>query len=524
MARFIITGEYKDKATKDARKDLRLLTKDTVNFGKIAQRYWKLAAKSAAAYYAIRYSSQAVRAAVEDERQQKILANTLTFVAGANQAAVIAAEANIKAMTQMYGVADDDLRPALAKLARVTGSVSAATNDLDLALSLSTITGYSLETVSNAITKAYNGNYKSLKSLGLKLDENLVKNKQTSAILKQLKAQYQDFAQNSLDTTAVKFQKIKIAADEAKETIGVALVDAINKLITGQGGVDGITTKFEQLSNHISDIIVGLTALAEKTKKADAATGNIVGKTAKWIYQNWTILGVLGRHGKQLKINEGLIKSATTQTISARNAEMSALKAKKEATGDVVDVQKKTLEQLMAEEAARKAGFKITEDIDSIQTVAAAKRLAEAREYKMSLIDAAQAGYEAIKSNYDRLTAVWEVQSAAFKVFKSLLEAGISIPVAMRIAGVTGVTGDSSGRPSMQPVATSGTFNPSDALDYSMNAPLYGGMQQVYGSTINVNVQAGVVGDEQLLSETIMRTIQNATRSGIGINPAGYTG
>lgn len=519
MARFIITGEYKDKATKDARKDLRSLSKDTTNFGKLAQRYWKLAAKSAAAYYAVRYGTQAVKAAAEDERSQKLLANTLSFVAGANDAAVIAAEANIQAMSKMYGVADDDLRPALSKLARVTGSVSAAANELDLALNLSTVTGYSLETVTNAITKAQNGNYKSLKSLGLKLDENLVKNKDTSAILKQLKAQYSDFAKSSLDTTAMKFQKINVAASEAKETIGVALVDAINKLIAGQGGVDGITTKFEQLSNHISDIIVGLTGVIEKTKEADAKTGNIIGRTAKWIYQNWTILGVLGKQGKQLKINEALIKSATTQTISARNAEMTALRAKKDAVNATTDATKKTLEQLMAEEAARKAGFKITEDIDSIQTVAAAKRLEESKQYKMSVIDAAQTQYEALKSNYEMLNSIWETQSTAFKVLKSLMEAGIKVPVAFQAAGQVASSN-----------AGGGFYTPTSAIDaYMPVSENYQGSSYTppswnNASSYNITVNAGAVGSEQYLADVIAQSLAQATRLGLSTTPSGYIG
>ena len=98
MARFIITGEYKDKATKLARKDLKGLTKDTQIFAKYAKKYYAIAA-AAAVYYAQRVGRQSVTAALADEKSQRQLANTLVEVAGANDVAVISAEANIAAMS-----------------------------------------------------------------------------------------------------------------------------------------------------------------------------------------------------------------------------------------------------------------------------------------------------------------------------------------------------------------------------------------------------------------------------------------
>lgn len=518
MARFVISGIWNNKAVKAASKALKSLEKDTKKWSLAAKAAYG-AASAAALYYSKVLATRSVQAALADEKSQRQLAFTLTEVAGANNVAVIAAEANIEAMSRMYGIADDQLRPALASLVRATGSASIAFNGLELALALSTATGANLQTVTNALNRAYNGTYTSLKKLVPTIDAAKIKNKDTIGIIRDLRKTYGDFAKNELNTTTNQFNKLKVAAGEAAEIIGVSVIDAFGKLTSQAGGVAGIADKMEKIAYWASDFVTSITIAFEKLQ-ADPVLGptlrffqRIAGEAGK--IANWVTA-----EGRQRRINLALVKSQTQQVISARNAEITALKEKAKLENPKDN---KTLEQLMAEEAARKAGFKITEDIDSIQTYAAAKRLAEAREYKMAVIDAAQASFEALKANAERMQATWENQSAAFNRFKALLEFGISVPIAMRMAGFAGVTGDSSGEPTMRQVATTGTFNPSDALDYSMNAPLNVG-NGGNTSNITVNVSAGIVGDEQLLSETIMRTIQNATRSGIGINPAGYSG
>lgn len=417
MARFIITGEYKDKATKLARKDLQNLSKSTIDYGRIAKKYWGIAS-AAVLYYTQRALRASINAAVEDEKTQRSLAFTLTSVAKANEAAVIASEANIKSMSMMYGIADDELRPSLQSLIRVTGNLGESSRSLDLALALSAASGQGLEKTTRAISRAYLGNYKALKSLGFVIDEKLIKEKDTSKILKTLQRQYGDFARNQLNTTAVQYAKIRVAAGEASEVIGVALVDSLNRFLSTSNGIDGVAKKFEAMAQYVADVVTGITDVIMGVQRLGDYIPDIVKSTGKWVGQNLTILGVLQKQGKQTRINLALQKAQTQQVISARNAEMTALKAKTE----IVKKSDKTIDQLIAEEAARKAGFKITEDIDSIQTVAAAKRLQEARQYKAQVLDAAQAQFDAVKSNYDLLNAVWQTQLTAFDAFLAALK------------------------------------------------------------------------------------------------------
>lgn len=539
MARFVISGIWKDKAIRDAVKSLKGLSKQTQEFSRVTASAYA-AASAAAGYYAKKIAKESIQAALADEKSQRQLAFTLTEVAGANDAAALAAEANITAMSKMYGIADDELRPALARLVRTAGNTSDAFSGLDLALALSTATGTDLDSTVRALGKAYTGNFKSLKSLGLKIDEQKIKNKDLDGILGDLRKTYGDFAKNELNTTANQFNKLKTASDEAKESVGVALNEAILNIINSLGGIDKVVKRIEGIGVAIADTISGVGALVKIFKNFFAGLnsqakalgtlgavfltaykfGKLLTKLTPWRLFGAAVaytLKVTKELGKQQRINAAIAAAADRQRISARNAEYVALKKLKQEEEDKGNLSEKTLEQLIAEEAARKAGFKITEDIDSIQTVAAAKRLAEAREYKMSILDAAQAQYEALKNNYDRLNAIWQTQTTAFNIFKALVEAGITIPVAMQLSGFGGKTGSSGGEtfvPTPQP--NLGGFE--DPLSLSMGAGITNNNN---AANINVTVNAGLVGDEQLLSDMIVRSLTQATRNGVSTIPAG---
>lgn len=547
MARFIITGEYKDKATKSAIKDLKGLEKQTGTFAKMAKKYYAIAS-AAAGYYAQKILKESIKNALDDEKSQRVLALTLANVANATDAAVIATEQQIAAMQSAYGVTDDLLRPALARLARSSGSASQAVYDLKLALDISAATGKSLEAVTGALGKALDGNYASLQRLGLGIDANILKTKDQNKIFGQLRKTFANFAANEAATTEGKFRRIAVAADEAKEIIGVALIDSINSVVDTQGGVDGLTKSFNDLAYAISDTIRGLTTFVNNfnafSKKFNVDLVSAIPILGGWLRGFQAV-------GKQQRINISLQQAYTRQVISARNAEWAALNAKKQVTDEITGGTKKTVEQLMAEEAARKAGFKITEDIDSIQTVAAAKRLEESRQYKMSIIDAAQTQYESLKSNYERLNAIWEAQTAAFNVYKTLLQMGIRIPVAMEFS--SNIRGGTETAPTIitgadipAPRGASGMTLAKEAAIAArkareavaaeqarqqfgsgvMDMSSTGGNQQIAlgGQTINVQVNAGVIAEQERLVSAIASAVTQNYRSGNPILPAGYIG
>jgi len=539
MARFVISGIFKDKAIKDAVNSLKLLTKQTKTFSSVAVSAYG-AASAAAAFYAKRLARDSVQAALADERSQRQLAFTLREVAGTNEAAAIAAEANIAAMSKMYGIADDDLRPALSALIRTTRSTSDAFGGLDLALSLSTATGSDLGTVVNALSRAYTGNFKGLKSLKLGIDEQKIASKDLQGILKDLRQEYGGFAKNELNTTANQMARLKVASDEAKESIGNALLQAFMSIVDSLGGVNKVVKRIEGIGVAIADTITGVQSLVQGFKnffnslnsgvKALGVLGTVLAAAYKFgklltKLTPWRLFGASLVYaakaakdlGKQQRINAQIAASASRQVISARNAEMMAEKKLKEERKGSQDVEKKTLEQLMAEEAARKAGFKITEDIDSIQTVAAAKRLEESRQYKASVIDAAQAQFDAIKRNYDLLNGTWQVQQSAFDVFLAYLKSkSVTIPV--------NFTGGALPAPGSTPSLAAAL--PEQAIPSFMggvgSSAAAGDSLALGGQTINITVNAGAIGSEEFLVGAVGDALTKYTRLGNTTAPAGF--
>jgi hypothetical protein len=102
------------------------------------------------------------KGAMEDQAAQAELARTLSISTSATDAQVKATEDFISKMSLASGTADDDLRPALASLARGTKDLKQAQEGLTLAQDIATATGKPLGDVADALSKAYAGNYKGL--------------------------------------------------------------------------------------------------------------------------------------------------------------------------------------------------------------------------------------------------------------------------------------------------------------------------------------------------------------------------
>jgi hypothetical protein len=84
------------------------------------------------------------------------------------------------------GVADDVLRPAFAQLTRATGDTAKATELMQLALDISAGSGKSLESVSMALTKAYNGQFGALTKLGVPMADQILSASESVKVQKQL--------------------------------------------------------------------------------------------------------------------------------------------------------------------------------------------------------------------------------------------------------------------------------------------------------------------------------------------------
>lgn len=168
-----------------------------------------------------------IKAAVEDSAAQAILAKTLQNVTGATDSQVAAIEKQISVMSLATGVADDELRPAFASLVRVTQDMTTANEGLQLAMDISAGTGKDLASVSDALAKAYGGNYKALGLLSPELKAMIKSGASLDEVMAALSKTFDGQAAVAAGTAQGQFKRLNVALDEAKESIGMALLPAV---------------------------------------------------------------------------------------------------------------------------------------------------------------------------------------------------------------------------------------------------------------------------------------------------------
>jgi hypothetical protein len=190
------------------------------------------AAGVAAAAYAGKLLIDGVKSAIEDEKAQAKLATTLQNVAGATNAQIAATEDYITKTSLAVGVTDDELRPSLERLARATKDVGEAQRLQTLALDIAAGSGKSLEAVSAALAKGFEGNTASLGKLGVGLSAAELKTMSFDEVTKALSKTFAGQANIQADTFAGKMERLNIAINEGKETVGAFVLDAITPMVT----------------------------------------------------------------------------------------------------------------------------------------------------------------------------------------------------------------------------------------------------------------------------------------------------
>jgi len=196
------------------------------------------------------FMKDSAKAASEDIKSQALLANSLRNTVKATEGTIASAEAYIKRTQLSASVLDDELRPALAKTVLATGSLSAGQKLLDTALNVSAGTGKGLDTVTSALSKAYNGQTTALKKLVPGIDL-------TGDVMARLD---EKFANAS--ATAAKndpYRRLSIIFQDLQETIGVTLLPAIEQFSTylaspkGQDNLQQVAGLFKVIGSIIVD-------------------------------------------------------------------------------------------------------------------------------------------------------------------------------------------------------------------------------------------------------------------------------
>lgn len=258
-----------NKKLKAANGDVEESAGKLEQFGKVAGAAF-LAAAAAAGAYAIKIGVDGVKAALADEQSQVKLASALENATGATKAQIAATEDSIDKMARATGVADDQLRPALARLSLSTNDVSKAQELLSLALDISTQTGKPLEGVANALGKAYDGNTTALGKLGVGLSAAELKAMSFTEVQQKLTDLFGGAAEKNAATFQGRMDRLKVAFDEGVEAIGYRLLPILESLIKIiiEKVIPGFD-KFARLFDPIKDAI-------DKNKQSFQALGAFI--------------------------------------------------------------------------------------------------------------------------------------------------------------------------------------------------------------------------------------------------------
>ena len=218
------------KGLDKADKDVATFGDKVSDFGKKAGLAFA-AAGAAAVAYAGKLAIDGVKSAIADAAAQEKLALTLKNVTDATDNQIAATEDYITKTSLAFGVTDDDLRPSLERLARATGDVEKAQKLQTVAIDVAAGSGKSLEAVTNAMAKAAEGNTAALSKLGIGLTSAQLKTMSMDQITAKLASTFENQASTQADTFQGKLNRLTIAFDEGKETVGAFILDAITPMV-----------------------------------------------------------------------------------------------------------------------------------------------------------------------------------------------------------------------------------------------------------------------------------------------------
>jgi len=189
----------------------------------------------------------AAKAASADAKSTQLLNTQLVKNAGATKAALTQNDKFIEALSLETGIMDDDLRPAMGKLARATGDVETAQKLLTLSLDAATVAGKPVDTVAQAMSRAFTGNRTAL-----------VKLFPTLKTSKDLFGDLEKIVGGAAIAQADPFMKLNNSMDILKEKLGVVvlpiLIDFIDEISKPGGAMEVVGQFFDDLANPKSDV------------------------------------------------------------------------------------------------------------------------------------------------------------------------------------------------------------------------------------------------------------------------------
>jgi len=168
-----------------------------------------LATAAGTAAFAIGVS--AVKAAVEAQKEDALLEQSIKNLTNATAAQTKATFDYLDAAENAAGVNADQLKPSFERILRNVKDLTKAQNILDVAQDVAAGTGKSLTEVADSLARAYDGNVKGLKDLGIELQT-------TIKTTKKVKVSKDDLTKAELSSEAA-----TLAVQKAQERLNKVL-------------------------------------------------------------------------------------------------------------------------------------------------------------------------------------------------------------------------------------------------------------------------------------------------------------
>ena len=276
------------------------------------------------------YGKASVKAASEDIKAQKLLANSLKNVGLAY--ASVDVENFINKMQSQTGILDDTLRPAFSNLAAVTGSVAQTQKLMGLAFDVSSGSGLDYGSTIDLLSQAYVGNTKGLKQLKLGLTQAELKAMSFDEIVATLNTRFSGSGAIALNSYTGQMDLLKVAASNASEIIGTSLLNSINS-VGGSDGISKVGTQIEGAATSLANFIDSIVYLKEQIASIPGA-GIVSGAFG-------LVTNILGRFSPQrleelIKQVKGPQPFSQPMTLANQDTGRAALAAAKQAELDAI--------------------------------------------------------------------------------------------------------------------------------------------------------------------------------------------
>jgi len=502
MANVVVSAiaTFNGKALKKGQKELSAFDKQAQKLGKTFNRVFAATAITA-------FSRKAINAFAADEKAAKSLAVQLENTGNAFRVSEV--EDYIASLQNLYGILDDQLRPAFQTLLNATGSVTLSQQALQTAINVSAGTGKDLASVVAAIAKGATGTTTSLQRLGTGLDKATIASGDMNKIMAALDKKFAGQAQARLSTYAGKIDLLKVSAANATEIIGKGLVDALTA-IGKDNSIDQATNSMNGFANAIANTAKGMGELIGQVKQI---IDSDVGKFLLAI----TALLTLGK--KQLILGTaGLIaydigktpKSTSNFTYGAGNPRADLILQKKLTTA-----KKDEYNIITASNKARTEIDKLKDKFD-LERIGLLTALNQATDEETKLRLRAQL---AILDNNEALAKKYNAELNAKTAIDELTAASKSAAAALLNYGPALFN-------SLGEMTARGRNQIAPFENYTYTVPQGATNQQATATatatpSVGVTVNAGTIVTDQQLEAVIQQNVLQLLKSGNKLLPAG---